>query len=130
MLKCEGWRGRERHLFEGCFVFTAVPEASFNYFKAMCNVPKTTDAEDGEKRNISLFLCQTGSQTVNGAVAVMMQTYQRFLVGIQAQAVSPQGVTITHFLLETHVEETVVTEPKGSICLLATHPIGQERHRN
>lgn len=34
MLKCEGWRGRALHIFDGCFVFTAVPQASFNYFKS------------------------------------------------------------------------------------------------
>lgn len=90
----------------------------------MCNVPKTTDAEDGERRNISLFLRQTDSHAVNGAVAVMMRTYRRFRVGIQAQEVSPQGVTTTHSLLETHVGEALSTERKGSICLLTTHPNG------
>lgn len=64
-LKCVGWKGRELRLFDGGFIFTAAPEASFNYFRAVCNILKTTDAQDGRKRNISLFVCSTNLQTVN-----------------------------------------------------------------
>lgn len=53
-----GWRERELHLFDSCFVFTAVPEASFNNVRAACSISITTDTQDGEKETFIFFLCQ------------------------------------------------------------------------
>lgn len=60
-----GWREREILLFDGCFVFTTVPEASFDNFRAACSISITTDAQVGGKETF-IFSCVRHSDSKLG----------------------------------------------------------------